>query len=123
LRSQFTDPQWGPLVFSPGVVQSNEAGCIALLDPGAVECAKNLEAESECAHAACDGVCSASSDVGFAQAIQCTSSANACGCKSWFRAADCVKGIATGGGPASQCLVAQTFQDSYDFVAQLFCGP
>jgi hypothetical protein len=105
------------------VVESNEAGCIALLDPGALECAKAIEAQTECQHAACDSVCSASSDLGFEQDVQCASAANGCSCKSWFLAADCTKPIATSGGPASQCLVAQTFEDSYDFVAQVFCGP
>jgi hypothetical protein len=123
LRSQFGDARWGPLILSPGEIETNVAGCIALLDPSAIECARTLEAQTECQHAACEPVCSASSDLGFEQRVQCFSAANECSCKSWFLAADCAKPIATSAGPAAQCLVAQTFEDSYDFVAQVFCGP
>jgi hypothetical protein len=122
LSSGFSDATWGPVVHSVNLVETNGAGCIALLDPSALDCVKAAQALEQCEHAACDPVCSASSASAFDDWIQCSTAANACGCKSWFQASDCIKQIAADGGPAAQCLIGQTFQDFFAVTAAVFCG-
>jgi hypothetical protein len=123
LQSQFTDSQWGPLVYARDDVETNTAGCIALLDPSQTACAKAIESVAECEHAACDAICGAGGSGGFDQYVQCTAASNTCGCKSYFDASQCQKAIAAGGGPATPCLVGQTFEDFYYATAAVFCGP
>lgn len=122
ISSNFGDSTWGPLVHSANVLETNGAGCIALLDPSALDCAKAVQANDECEHAACDPVCGATNAVAFDEWDQCGAAANTCGCSSWFAASNCVKAIAADGGPAAQCLVGQTFQDFFSVVAAVFCG-
>ncbi|MGA7124255.1 MAG: hypothetical protein WBY94_29405 [Polyangiaceae bacterium] len=122
ISSNFGDPTWGPLVRSGGVVETNGSGCIALVDPSAIDCAKAVQANDECEHAACDPVCRAGSAAAFDQWDQCGAAANTCGCGSWFAASNCVQDIAADGGLAAQCLVGQTFQDFFSVTAAVFCG-
>lgn len=124
IMSQFGDAQWGPLVYSANLIDTNEAGCIALLDPSLLTCAQAVEADMECQHAACDPVCGGGSDSTFDQWVTCSAAANACGsvCASYFAAADCVKKIAASTSPAKPCLVGQTFADFYYATAGVFCG-
>jgi hypothetical protein len=123
LASDFGDSTWGAVVQSTNIVEANQAGCIALLDPGALDCARVVQAAAECQHAACDPACTAQNAAAFDDWIQCGAIANACGCKSAFSAADCVKQIVSDAGPASPCLVGQTFQDFFEVTARVFCGP
>lgn len=122
ITSNFTDPTWGPLVRSANVLETNGSGCIALLDPSAIECARAVQANDECDHAACDGVCGAAGAAPFDEWDQCGGAANACGCSSWFAASNCIQAVVGDGGPASQCLVGQTFEDFFSVTAQIFCG-
>jgi hypothetical protein len=122
IASNFTDPSWGPLVRSPNIVETNGAGCIVLLDPSAIDCAKSVQALAQCEHAACDPVCHAAGTVGFDDWVQCSAASNACGCKSRLSESDCVKEIVSDGGPAAACLVGQTFQDFFQVTAAVFCG-
>lgn len=122
VSSNFGDPTLGPLVRSANVLESNGAGCIALLEPSAIDCAKSVQAMDQCEHAACDPVCGAANAMAFDEWDQCAAAANACGCSSWFAASDCVKEIAADGGPAAQCLVGQTFEDFFSVAASVFCG-
>jgi hypothetical protein len=122
IGSQFSDAHWGPLVYSQNVIDTNGAGCIALLDPSLIDCAKAVEADMECQHAACDPVCGIGTAAGFDDWVTCTAAANACGCTSYFAAADCVKKIASSSSPARPCLVGQTFVDFYYATVAVFCG-
>jgi len=123
LDSSFTDPVWGPLVAGVGEIGTNTAGCIVLLDPGAMSCAQAIEAQDECVHAACDNVCTASDPSSFDSWVTCSAAANGCGCEPYFKAADCVKALAGAQSPAAPCLVGQTFEDLYYSVSAIFCGP
>jgi hypothetical protein len=123
LNSNFTDPVWGPLVAGVGEVGTNTAGCIVLLDPGAMACAQAIEAQDECVHAACDAVCMAGDSSSFDSWVTCSAAANGCGCEPYFEAADCVKALAGAQSPAAPCLVGQTFEDLYYSVTAVFCGP
>jgi hypothetical protein len=123
LTSNFTDPTWGPLVFGEAEISTNTAGCIALLDPGAMPCALAVEAQDECIHAACDQVCQGGDDTGFDSWVTCSAAANSCGCASYFQAADCVQTLAGAQSPVAPCLVGQTFEDLYYSVSAVFCGP
>jgi hypothetical protein len=122
LTSPFGDATWGPIVTSANVIETNEAGCIALLDPTAMDCARAVEALDECEHAACDPVCHAGSDATFDDWVRCSAAANGCGCAPELAATGCVQAIAAGTGPAAACLVGQTFQDFFEVTAAAFCG-
>jgi hypothetical protein len=122
LQSQYTDASWGPLVYSPGEVETNESGCIALLDPAAMSCAQSVQADDECQHAACDPVCGIGDDQSFDGYVTCTAAANSCGCEPFFQAAMCAKMLGYAQSPAAPCLVGQTFQDVYYQIAAAFCG-
>jgi hypothetical protein len=122
LTSPFANATWGPIVTSANILETNESGCIALLDPSAIDCAKAVQALDECEHAACDPVCHAGTDATFDQWVQCSSAANGCGCAPELAATACVQGIAAGTGPAARCLVGQTFQDLFEVTATAFCG-
>jgi hypothetical protein len=123
LVSNFTDPQWAALVYGEGEIETNTSGCIALLDPAAIDCAMAVQAEDQCQHAACDAICGAGNASGFDDWVTCSAAANGCDCGSWFQGADCVKSLAGAQNPAAPCLVGQTFQDYYYSVAAVFCGP
>jgi hypothetical protein len=122
MTSGIDDAAWGPVVASPGLVETNGAGCIALLDPSAIDCAKAVQALDECEHAACDPTCNAASGPAFDDWVQCSAAANACGCAPWLAASNCTQAIAADAGPAAACLVGQTFQDFFEITAQVFCG-
>jgi hypothetical protein len=123
LASQYTDPAWGPLIFNmDGIVESNTAGCLFLLDPSTQACAESVESVDECEHAACDPVCNAASDPDFDQWVTCASAANTCSCAPSFQAAMCTKMLAVPSSPASPCLIGKDFEDFYYVVAPLFCG-
>jgi hypothetical protein len=124
LTSQFTDATWGPLVVTPGLISTNNAGCLAILDPSQMACAQAIEAEMECVYAACDPVCgNTSSDPGFDGWVTCSAAANECGCQSWFAASNCGQALASASSPAAPCFIEQTFEDGYYTMATLFCGP
>ncbi len=84
--------------------------------------AKAVQAAAQCDHAACDPVCNGANATAFDDWIQFTTTANGCGCKSWYAASDCIKSIAADAGPAARCLVGQTFQDFFEVTAAVFCG-
>ncbi len=122
LVSGFGDAAWGPLVESAALVETNEAGCIALLEPSAIDCAKAVQALDQCEHAACDTTCHGGSAAEFDDWVQCSAAANACGCASELAASDCIHAVAADAGPAAGCLVGQTFQDFFEVTANAFCG-
>jgi hypothetical protein len=123
LESQYSDAEWGPLVYNAdNIVETNLAGCIAILDPAAQACAQSVESVSECEHAACDPVCNAASDPNFDEWVTCSSAANTCSCAPSFQAAMCTKMLAVPSSPASPCLIGKDFEDFYYVVAPLFCG-
>jgi hypothetical protein len=122
LASPFGGATWGPIVTSANLIETNESGCIALLDPSALACAEAVQALDECEHAACDLVCHAGTDATFDDWVQCSAAANGCGCAPELAATSCVQAIAAGNGPAAECLVGQTFEDLFEITADVFCG-
>jgi hypothetical protein len=123
LRSDYGAAVYGPLIYEPdGIVETNTAGCLALLQPSAQPCALALEAIDECEHAACDPVCNVSTDSNFDQWVACSSLANTCACSTYFAQSKCTEGVADDGGAGAQCLVGKTFENYYFTYAALFCG-
>ncbi|MGH7435732.1 MAG: hypothetical protein ACRENE_08660 [Polyangiaceae bacterium] len=122
LKSSYGDSQWAALVYTPWTIDTNGPGCIALTDPTWTACAQAMEADGECAHAACDTVCSGDGSASFDQWVTCSAAANSCGCAAEFAALDCQKQLLASHSPARACLLAQTFGDSYYAIAPVFCG-
>jgi hypothetical protein len=118
-------PIYGPLVQRAiGVVEINVAGCIALLEPCNVECAKAYQSHAECQTLAC-GSCTVTDATNLIQYQQCTTKSDLCGCQPYEISAAC-SGQLTGTSHASEICItgggAATFQQYYLTVAPIFCG-
>jgi hypothetical protein len=120
-----TAAQYGPLVNRTqiGVVSVNVAGCIALLEPCNLGCAQAYAANDECTETSCGPNCPVVDDISFQDYQACTQTADQCGCATRNASAQCVTQLTGSQHPAGQCLAGTTFQQFYDFVAPLFCGP
>lgn len=138
LVSRATDPSLGPIVVHTLARGSSQeidfAGCVALVDPSAVDCAKKYQAGVECEHAACDEVCRGDDSVAFDQYTGCLGAANLGACNPYTKAGQCVLALGAdagdGGGASdagdatSRCIFAgTTFEELYRAIAPLFCGP
>ena len=134
LVSKASDSTLGPIVVHALAAGSSQeidfAGCVALVDPSAVECAKKYQAGVECAHAACDKVCRGDDSVAFDQYTGCLGAADLGACSAYTKAGQCVLALGAdagdgGAGDAtSRCIIAgTTFEALYRAIAPLFCGP
>jgi len=70
----------GPIIDEPAadVISTNQAGCLALLDPCQIGCARAINAARECAEEACSN-CTAASSGWYA----CQTEAQKCSCKPY----------------------------------------
>lgn len=131
LVSRAGDAAYGPIVVFPlsagSAIETNFAGCVALVDPSAVDCAKKYQAGVECEHAACDAVCRGDDAASFEQYSGCRGAANVGACNAYTKAGQCALALdadAGDGGATSRCLFAgTTFEALYRAIAPLFCGP
>ena len=141
LVSRSSDATLGPIVVHPlaagSAQEMNFAGCVALVDPTAVACAKTYQAGVECEHAACDKVCRGDDSAAFDQYMGCRGAANVGACNAYTKAGQCVFALGAdagdGGGAGdaggasgatAACLFAgTTFEELYRAIAPLFCGP
>ncbi len=137
LVSKPSDATLGPLVVYPlaagTALEIDFAGCVALVDPSAIDCAKQYQAGVQCEHAACDGVCRGDDSVAFDQYTGCRGAANLGACNAYTKAGQCVfalgadagdgGGAGDAGSATSRCLFGgTTFEELYRAIAPLFCG-
>jgi hypothetical protein len=117
---------WGAVVQFGTTVSLNVGGCIELLDkgPGGLACATSVQQADGCEHKACDATCPVTDDASFANWKGCVSaSASATGvCASYTAAAACARGELDAGA-AARCINAQTFQDQFVAIGEVFCAP
>ena len=137
LVSKPSDATLGPIVVYPlsagSALEIDFAGCVALVDPSAVECAKAYQAGVECEHAACDTSCRGDDSVAFDRYTGCRGAANVGECNAYTKPGQCVLSLGAdagdggaddAGNATSRCLVAgTTFAELYRAIAPLFCGP
>jgi hypothetical protein len=113
---------YGPLIDHHGFLAMNVAGCLELAVPGALSCAKSVQALSGCDLAACEANCRVSDTKSLADYDTCTSVADGAGCSAFAAAAGCAAALADAGSTeSSRCLDAD-FARFYQEVVPLFCG-
>ena len=119
LTSTSTDGEYGALVVDAPTFYLNTAGCIALVDPCNLPCAKVLLGETQCAAASCAACTSTDEPVVEA----CRNDAIACRCSALHaQATNCAETLLANGGPSSDCLTALTFELALKHIAAIFCG-
>ena len=112
----------GPILDYGEFVGGNVAGCIELSVPGdPSSCANAVQALTDCEVAACQANCPVSDTTSLAAREQCSTDADATGCRLFFEAASACRAAETDAGVASACMNG-AFQDFYDAVVPLFCG-
>jgi hypothetical protein len=112
---------YGPLIDHHGFLAMNVAGCLELAVPGALSCAKSVQALSGCDLAACEANCRVSDVKSLADYDTCTSVADGAGCSAFAAAAACAAALSDAGSTESSCLDTD-FGRFYHEVVPLFCG-
>jgi hypothetical protein len=111
-----TSPTLGPVVNYGTTVSVNVAGCIELLDPTNLACARSVQQADECEHQACDTPCPA-----LGAFESCVTAADKGACASYVQAATC-QGSEADGGAARACAAGASFGDLFAAAARAFCG-
>jgi hypothetical protein len=110
--SNVTGTGWGPILEYPLVIAVNQGGCVALDRPTATDCASALDAQLECAHAACDQVCNAS----LAVNQDCLTAALTSACASYTQA------VTTACQPVQSVCTQQNSQEGlFLAIVGVFC--
>jgi hypothetical protein len=117
-----TADHYGPLIQHGGFVTGNVAGCLELTDPGALSCAKSVQALDQCELASCEANCPVTDSNTFGAYNQCAAQAAGNGCGVYDAAATTCTDPLADAGPEGICLVAD-FTTFYYSVVPLFCGP
>ena len=117
-----TAASYGAVITRAGIVSIDIGGCIELEDPNGLACAKAYRASELCPVAACNASCPVTDDASFQLYLACSQQAAANGCSAFTMGAACANAEADGGAAAA-CLQGQSFEDLYNQVAPIFCGP
>jgi hypothetical protein len=117
-----TADHYGPLIQHGGFVTGNVAGCLELTDPGALSCAKSVQALDQCELASCEANCPVTDSNTFGAYTSCATQAGRNGCGAYDTAATTCTEPLYDAGPEATCLVSD-FTTFYYSVVPLFCGP
>jgi hypothetical protein len=116
----------GPILeTNNGVLEVNQAGCIALLEPCNLTCAEELSASVQCEDDACETNCPVTDTTSLDNFETCEETAASCdpnGCDTYATEAACSTELTGSTHPASVCVSGTTFEDLYNAVVPLFCG-
>ncbi len=116
-----TQQKLGPLYTFDYTEDINYAGCLALLDPNELACAKAVQAAQQCGEAACLSSCPVLDIPSYYEFEKCVQlSQTSCGCQSWQQKAVCSNSLT---GPGAKCFSGNNWHQSYTIVGTLFCGP
>jgi hypothetical protein len=119
--SQDSDTTHGPIIDRGSTVAINLPGCVELLDPNGLACAKSLQAADRCEVDACSANCPVSDAASLSLYDGCIDTAAEGGCKTFEMATGCADDEQDG-GPAAACFAGTTFLEQYDAIVALFCG-
>jgi hypothetical protein len=118
---------YGPIIDTTnGISEINQAGCIALLEPCNLKCAEQVAASFQCENTACETNCPVADDPSFTAFENCEATAAGCdpnGCDVFVTESACASELTGPTHPASICASAATFEDYYNAVVPVFCGP
>lgn len=117
-----TAGHYGPLIDHHGFLAMNVAGCLELTVPGALSCAKAVQALSGCDLAACEANCRVSDAKSLAEYDTCASVADGSGCSAYAAAAACAGALRDAGSTESSRCLEPDFSRFYHEVVPLFCG-
>jgi hypothetical protein len=121
-----TASSYGALIDYSGIVYINIGGCVDLVEPCNLPCAKAFEAVSECTATACDPVLYCTTGPAYSACEQAAQTGT-CACDGFAASSSCLDSIAVAGHPAfATCLASQAngdFQTTYTAVATFICGP
>jgi hypothetical protein len=125
LEGPSTAAKWGAVVDSTGIASINLAGCMEITGgANGLACAQTSQKSSACADAACAPSCKVTDDASLQLYLACAQQADANGCSMYAQATQtCQMAESMTDGGDSICLTGQTFQDLYNSVAPVFCGP
>jgi hypothetical protein len=110
---------YGPLIDHGAFVTANVAGCLELLLPGGLSCARALQQLDGCELAACEANCAVHDAASLADYDSCVSATETGGCRVYATAATCST-APDASAAAAVCL--GDFPSFYAAVAPLFCG-
>lgn len=117
-----TSDHYGPLIGHGSLVTINLAGCLELTDPSSsLSCPKAVQALTGCELAACEANCPVHDMASRAAYDACATAADQAGCLSFAMGASCANSDRD--GALSAACLAPTFEQFYDWVVPLFCGP
>jgi hypothetical protein len=110
----------GPITKTAGVFEQNLGGCIAIVAPDSVDCAKDIEAREQCDLAACEAACVVANDPGsFSRYQACAAKAETGDCKAFAAKANC---ISSAGDALDKCVGFPSFEAGVKALATIFCG-
>jgi hypothetical protein len=112
---------YGPLIDHGSFVSANVAGCLELLVPAALSCAKAVQALDECEQAACKANCPVHDAASLTDYETCATQTESGGCQTYATAANCAITEPDAAPKAAVCL--GDFQSFYSAVVPVFCGP
>jgi hypothetical protein len=111
----------GPITETAGVFEQNLGGCVAVVDPMGVDCAKSLQAKEQCELAACEAACVVPNDpTSFDRYLQCAAQADQGDCKMLKEASNCFSDLGTS---VNKCIGFSSFEAGVKGLAAIFCGP
>ena len=109
------DSEYGPVVVTGLVRETNLAGCIELV--GEAACAEHIQARVRCEHQACIDSCPVTDSESFAAYQQCKQEASTGVCASFREAASCV----TDPAHAEACT-GSGFEEAVVALGLVFCA-
>jgi hypothetical protein len=109
------ESEYGPLILSGSLRETNFAGCIELL--GEADCAVHLQARSACEREACLNNCPVTDSQSLTLYQQCKQEAGTGVCATYRQEAVCITDPAH-----SQACSGGTFEDGLAAIGSVFCG-
>jgi hypothetical protein len=113
-----TASSYGPIINYTSFVETNLAGCVELVEEGALTCAGPVQALAECQLAACQTNCPVTDTATLNAFSACTEAADTGGCQAYNAAASC---LAVESGPLAICD-SSDFRHFFFSVVPLFCA-
>lgn len=115
---------WGAVVRTPSrELFLNTEGCVALLEPARLPCAKDMHGAQACVKQACSA-CFTDPSASNTEKTSCSETAARGGCKPRVdRDVLCTASIQQAASPAAVCIVDGFSVDAFLKIAPVFCGP
>jgi hypothetical protein len=121
ILTSYSAGRLGPIIDYGDFVGGNVAGCIQVLSPTELPCARSVQALTDCEIVACQANCPVSDATSLTARESCGDLADSTGCTTYSAAATSCQSAETDAGLDSPCTITG-FKAFYDAVVPLFCG-